>query len=289
VAYGLLSRDRNDTRWGAQGYSPDFRLRTLEQYNGFFAHEWAHATQDAIPPKLADAFSILCLAWKEASNTHRMPWLMVHQMKEFAKGLLGSHKPHISQLIEEFKNWMLRELNGALQRSEKKAVNASIKKIDQRLRLSKQQRDFEFPAMEYWKDIVTKSEIQLSISGSQNLAYCGLVFAYEWFVVNCFRALGGAEKERPNWPTFWTLFQSKLKSDPKTVYWDDRPVMIAREVRNCIAHLGGKVKPALLAEKPEIAIGPEGLFTVMPADNHKLFAVLKLKVSQLIEEARPLL
>ena len=47
------------------------------------------------------------------------------------------------------------------------------------------------PARQYWNEVSEKTEVALSITGSQNYAYCGLFFGYEWFLVRCFRALGG--------------------------------------------------------------------------------------------------
>lgn len=96
--------------------------------------------------------------------------------------------------------------------------------------------------------------MQLSITGSQGLAYCAQVFAYEWFVVSCFRLLGGPDRFRPNEDRFWGDWQSHLGRDGRADYWDTRPVKVARLARNCIAHTGGKAKPDLLAEQPEFFI-----------------------------------
>ncbi|HET6576219.1 MAG TPA: hypothetical protein VFG68_21640 [Fimbriiglobus sp.] len=259
----------------------------LEQYTGFFDHDWAKDFVARVPSRLTDAAGSLCLAWKEASNTHRLPWLMVHQMTAFAKGFMKGHKSHMARLIDEFRGWVLRELDGSLKRAERKTVLEGIRKIDQRLRIADQEQNASFPAREYWDDIVQKSEFQLSISGSQNLAYCALVFAYEWFVVSCFRVLGGPEKYKPNEDRFWTEFTTLFGRDMKPDYWDDQPVKIARIARNCITHLGGKTKPELIAETPALWISPEGIVSVQPSDNRDLFTVLKGKVSQLVGELTP--
>lgn len=257
----------------------------LHLYDSFFDHDWARTEFARVPAQLTEAFEHLCLAWKEAANTHRLPWLMAQQMKAFADGVLKNHKPYLARFIEGVKTVILNGLSGALKRAERKTVEKFMKTIDQRLRLGdQQQREIAFPIDAYWNGIIEKSEFQLSIAGSQGQTYCGLVFAYEWFVVNCFRALGGDEQERPGWKKFWPEFKSLLGGEPKATYWDDREVRIAREVRNCIAHLGGKAKPELLAEKHDLFISPEGIISIQPLNNRALFDVLKQKVTQLIRE-----
>ncbi len=80
--------------------------RNLEQYDGFFDHAWATEFTDGIHPHLSDAANNLCLVWKEASNTHRLPWLMVHQMKSFAEGFMSGHKSQTAKVVEQFQAWV---------------------------------------------------------------------------------------------------------------------------------------------------------------------------------------
>lgn len=259
----------------------------LELYNSFFDHAWAREMTGRVPLRLADAFDSLCLAWKEAANTHRLPWLMIHQMEQFAGGFMRRSQPDTAEMIVKFRDWLLSEMDGELKRVEKKAVIAAIKKIDQGLRVASQVKDAHFPAVEYWNDLIGKSEFRLSISGSQGQTFCALVFGYEWFLVGSFRALGGPEKYKPSEDRFWSEFGKLLGGDPKAVYWDDQAVRIARTARNSIAHLGGKAKPDLLAEEHGLFISPEGIISVQPTNNRDLFEALRAKVTQLVEEATP--
>jgi hypothetical protein len=259
----------------------------LDLYASFFDHRWAQELDQRTPPKLAEAVESLCLAWKEAAATHRLPWLMIHQMEAFAGGMIRGHKPRMARLVEALKSWVWRELDGSLQRAEKKKLIGAIKKADQSLRLSDHKQDVKIPAVAYWNDLIDKSEFQFSIIGSQNLSYCGLVFGYEWFLVSCFRVLGGPDKYKSNEDRFWTDFTARLGGDPKAEYWEDRPVKIARIARNCIAHSGGKAKPELLAEKPDLFVSDDGLITVRPSNNRALFEVLKEKVTRLVGEVAP--
>src|SRR5205823_4688204 len=99
----------------------------LGLYESFFDHAWAEDLSARIHSRLADSFDSLSLAWKEAANTHRLPWLMIHQMESFAGGFMRRSKADMAVMIEQFKAWLFREMNGKLQRVEKKAINAAIK------------------------------------------------------------------------------------------------------------------------------------------------------------------
>jgi hypothetical protein len=263
--------------------------QNLELYDTFFEHAWADALTKRAPAQLTDAVSNLCLSWKEAANTHRLPWLMIQQMEAFSVAFMRRSKPEMAELTGRIRDWLFREMNGKLQRVEKKAIDAVLKKMDRGLRLASVEKDARFPANEYWNDIVKQSEMVFSIAGSQNLAYCALVFGYEWFLVSCFRALGGSEKLKPNQDKFWERFEQLMGRDVKPDYWDARPVRIARHARNSIAHLGGKAKSELVDEKSDLFVGPEGFISVRPTNNRVLYAALKRKVGQLVDEVAPIL
>ncbi len=265
----------------------------LDRYATFFDGPWAEALFKRAPTQLADAVSNLVLSWRMAANTHRLPWLMIHQMEGFASGFMRRSKPDMAVLMERLRNWLFKELDGELRRVEKKAINAVIDKLDQGLRLESQTKDGRIPAREYWDEISDQQEMCFSITGSQNLSYCALFFAYEWFLVGCFRALGGEAKFRTNQDKFWKRFAELLGRDPVPDYWEEpegaasRPLVVARLARHSIAHTGGKAKEELKAEKHGLTVSPEGFVSVWPSNNLALFSVLKQKVDRLVDEVSP--
>ena len=86
----------------------------LHLYDRFFDHDWAQAEFARVPAQLTEAFEHLCLAWKEAANTHRLPWLMVQQMKAFADGVLRNHKPYVARFIESIPGRLEKHLSHGL-------------------------------------------------------------------------------------------------------------------------------------------------------------------------------
>src|SRR4051794_41483615 len=101
----------------------------LELYEGFYDHAWAQDMVERVPSQISGDFDSLCLAWKEAANTHRLPWLMIHQMEQFAGGFMRRSKPDMAVLIGKFRDWMLQEMGGELRRGgKKKGIAAGNKK-----------------------------------------------------------------------------------------------------------------------------------------------------------------
>lgn len=260
--------------------------QVLKQYESFFDHPWAMQLTATAPAELEDAVDSLCLAWKEAANTHAQPLLMMTQMEGFARGLLKDKQPEVAKLIREVNAWLKLNLKHALNRDRMKELEAKVRQFERGLRIAEGTRDTRYPIDEHWQRLLGIDEIQISISGSQGLSYCGLVFAYEWFVVSCYRVLGGQERFRPNEERFWKDWQVRFGRDGEADYWADPAVAVARETRNCVAHTGGKVKPELRAKRPGYFISTEGVLSIQPSDNHALFGVLKDKVSQLVGEVR---
>lgn len=259
----------------------------LDHYQSFFDGAWAEAIHARAPDKLRPALDNLFLTWKEAGNTHRLPWMMIRQMEAYSDRLVRDHSPHMMELMERIRDWVLRELDGALVRADKRKVIAAIKNIDRGLRLQKQQKEIPFPSTEFWAGVVHDQEMGITISGSQNLSYCALYFGYEWFLVSSFRELGGPEKYRPHEERFWKKFNELAGKDMEEEFWDKQSLWIAREARNSIAHLGSKAKRELAEKKPDLHICGEGFISVQANDNHALFAVLKDRVDRLVDELGP--
>jgi hypothetical protein len=259
----------------------------LELYESFYDHEWARGLIESMPEgKLSDAVANLCVAWKEAANTHRLPWLIITQMEHFVTGYVKEHRPTGMRLIDVLKNRLKRELGDSVRHMAKKKIDEVLEKIDKDFRENEKHLDPALEPLKYWNGLVNEQEFILSICGSQSLSYCALIFAYEWFVVSCFRLLGGAEETRPSDKRFWQAFESLLSRDVKPDYWDDKQVKIARFARNSIAHTGGKAKQELLDENPSLFIH-NGVITIQPTDTRDLFALLKGKVTLLVNEVLP--
>jgi hypothetical protein len=261
----------------------------LSLYDSFIDYAWVQATAAKTDgTRLDGPFCCLSLAWKEAANTHRLPWLMITQMERFVVSQLGIPSLGL-QLVEAIKSRILSDVGDSVSNMGKKKVRQVVDKLAEDVRAGEAaaNADNALNPHRYWQQLLAIDEFQLSVSGSQRLAFCALIFAYECFLVDCYRLLGGLEKHKPNEDRFWDGMQTLLSRDSKPDYWDHTAIRIGRIARNCFAHTGGKAKPELVAENPNLYISPGGDISVQPSDNRNLYTALKNKVEQLIGEVLP--
>lgn len=260
-----------------------------ELYDSYLDRDWTELMTLRVPQQLDAAFSSMCLAWKEAVNTQRIPFLMVEQMASFANGYMRARPPKGRRMIDALQIDIQRRLSGNLRRHDRKQIQASLKKADQAMRIADERVAVQFPKQQYWDEVIENIEIRLCITGAQNQGFCSLVFAYECFVVACFEALGGDPKKRIAHDPFWNDFAARLGRDahqesPQTKYWNDPIISTAREVRHSFAHRGGKVKREDMREGHGFYISPMGIVTVKPENNRELYRVMKSKVTDLVAE-----
>lgn len=249
-----------------------------EKYDTFLDYAWIKSI--SVPPQLEAALNSLLMSWKEAANTHRMPFLMVEQMRAFADGYAQSRPPKGRRLLNAVHQKLSRDIH--LTRTQRKQTLAVLKRADQAERIARDETCF--PADRYWELMIRESEMLLSITGSQSLAFCAQLFAYECFVVSCFEAVGGNPKRRPSDDRFWDEFQRLLSGDPRTSCWDAPVIATAREVRNSIAHRAGRVKTDLMRKDHGFHLSNFGVVSIMPENNIELHGVLRTAVTQLAAE-----
>ncbi len=94
----------------------------LENYQGFFDHQWAKDFYEVIQGSKLDGMIFdLSLEWKAISCVRRWPWLMIHGVKNAIEGALNTKSPakiqmNLQTIWEQYQQE--REFNMALWMSE---------------------------------------------------------------------------------------------------------------------------------------------------------------------------
>lgn len=74
----------------------------LNEYRGFFDHQWSKDFLDTIrPTKLSPVGFDLVAAWKGISEARRFPWLMIQAVNAAVEGSLNLATPFSSQVLNE--------------------------------------------------------------------------------------------------------------------------------------------------------------------------------------------
>lgn len=68
-----------------------------ELYDTYLDYEWVETF--SVPSRIEEAFDSFWMAWKEDSNTHRLPYLVVEQMEAFANEYMRARLPKGRRMI----------------------------------------------------------------------------------------------------------------------------------------------------------------------------------------------
>ncbi len=275
----------------------------LASYEQFFDHGWCDRVFGLVENSpLRAAVETLMLAWRSTDGAHRLPWLAVQQLKQFA---VGTNKPSASYpptfveaLVQTLSDKLINcvpELNFKQRLALGRAIGRLKKETLQARKAADSQITIDVEG--YWNSLIEKSEFDFCILGVQRINYGSLFFAYEDFLANTIRTKDPdyRSKNNPIKGAFARHFGVSL-----TDYcWNDAEVDLAKLVRHALAHNGGSLGTDLDRYKTRFvdATGMtsvllqgdrfnvvNGKIQITPCNTKYLFGVLKDRVSRIVEE-----
>ncbi len=263
----------------------------LESYKTFFDHEWAdRILTETDGTGLYDIAVDLCVNWKSAVNMHVLPWFVVQSMSNVAEGMASAIEPVPVVAVKLWASEVEKEMEGHLNRMGRKKLRELVHKSSQRAANVRESLPPLLPAEVAWKAFLDRDqagshEFHLAVWGSQRLCYGALYHAYECFLTRCVGRFQRNEDYR--------VYSAKaLGKDLAAAFGKDiaedcleqGPVVMAREVRNTLAHNGGRANANVAAKLHGVRI-EEGLLHLMPADNKDLFDMLKVRAENVAMKA----
>lgn len=259
----------------------------LDSYQTFFDHPWARQLSALVSgTKLEEPAWSLCVAWKSAANSHALPWMMMQSMKSFADGLLGAYEPFGLKVISALAQRIPAEMGTSLSNMRRKQLVDVIRRIRNDVYSANQANEERFDVEQAWQSFLDPNliELHLSIWGSQRICYGALFHAYEDYVRHCV----SVARSDPNYRTFFKqLIRDAVALVGQTIAdycLNDRPVQIARLVRNALAHNGGKITDELRGLPHGLAVEDDAV-QIMAPDTKQLFDQLKVRAYGLAEVA----
>ncbi len=124
------------------------------------------------------------------------------------------------------------------------------------------------------------------VIGTQVLAYSGIYFAYEHFLVSCCEAkLGRHFPGAIGYPKIKIAIESAFSPTLEQQVWSHSEVERIRRVRNDLVHRSGIPKPETSNVAPDVVI--EGHLQITPNDIKEEMEVLTRKVDLVVSEEYP--
>ena len=185
----------------------------LDSYKSFFDHEWCERTFTSVATsRLKNPVDTLMSAWRRTDGIHRLPWVMVDQLRGYAEGEVGAslryrtryHTNVVQGLCEKLEAWT-PSLDSEQRREQRRAVVRIEESSNQALKTAKSHVPFYVSG--YWDRMIGNFEFCVSILGAQRLTYPSLFFAYEDFLASTIKA-----KKDPNYSSKGRNIGLDLKS-----------------------------------------------------------------------------
>ena len=134
---------------------------------------------------------------------------------------------------------------------------------------------------DFWGEYLKTNEFKGSLWKVAEGAYNSIYFAYENFIVS----LLNKKQEKSIRITdrqFNSLLIDEFGVNLANLVWNDSFVAVSREVRNCLAHNGGKASPRLKKMRPLPMIEKENIL-ISATDVRLLYQKLKPKVYSIVQ------
>jgi hypothetical protein len=264
----------------------------LESYKPFFDDKWHTEISTLVEGSLlAIPVHNLCVNWMAASSAHSGPWLMFITVSGFALGLSRKREMLAAQVLGEHAKLTFRQFCQTTPSSTKKMrreVQARLEDVGKELRaeverLQECTRD-KWEASYFWAAYLNNrvsSDFKLSIWGAQRVCYGAIYHAYENFVRDCIAVVKGRSSY---YDELFAGARSTLGKEVVDCCLTDPRVKLAYQIRNALAHNGGKETDKLREIRHGIHV-KDGVLQIVPEDTVGLFDLLKEKVFRLANKA----
>jgi hypothetical protein len=133
---------------------------------------------------------------------------------------------------------------------------------------------------ELWQHYMASDSFKAALWKTAEGGYSSVYYAYENLLVNVLNS-NLEQKARVTDREFGSLVSRIFGESLASKLWNNSTVAIAREIRNCLVHRGGKASEKLLSMKPLPRIS-EGDVLISASDARNLHIELKGRVELLI-------
>ena len=258
----------------------------LESYQSFYDHEWARSFSQLVSGTMLDPPALdLCKDWKGAANAGRLPWHVVHSLKDFYYGYLQPGDSSFQRLTKGLLVWLQDRTRHSFNLTKQKELIGIVNKVSQEVQEGITKAPPVLDLDEIWSEFLSITEFTLSLWSLQKLCYCAVYYAYENFLRMCVSIGQDRPEYRPRTDELMRDLRALFGIPIGDACLSDEGVVLARQVRNALAHNGGRATTEIEANRGELSI-LDGDIQIMPLDVRKLYTLLKGQVTAIAEKSR---
>jgi len=268
--------------------SPQIHIRVcpdIKAYQDYLPDDWSEAIVKKLPvgSVLERLVLDLALSWRGASYTAQMPATSIKAMHAAALGRGKVVSPDSS--IVSYSDGILAKLSLQVpdlvdDRALRARIQAALVTVSADFRDRAAAVKDDFPIEPMWTEFLNDPPFQLSLWGSQRVAYVAFYNAYEAFLIDCLKFGTGLLRLRTtDKPEFNDALRKALGEDVSSPCWSHHEINIARLVRHAFSHNGGRLTDDLKKQKHCIEVIEDDL-QIMPQDIHRMLNRLRAAVAE---------
>jgi hypothetical protein len=255
---------------------------TLENYASFYDDDWATQFLDAVERSAVEegAFN-LSFAWFGAARVCSMPRILIDMTEGYHNGFLKHRKPFVRELAEKVSDEIKTRMRGSsIPKTAIGRLTVETRKIADRM--AEVRANVEFDRQWLWKSFLSEPQFAIIVVTAQRQSFAAIYFAYEHFLLECYKAKSGDSAARVD-REFGKRLKSTYGEAVRDYCWSDPAVNIAKLVRHAIGHAGCSETPDLKKQKHGIPV-KDGRLQIMVGHNRLLFNHLKVRALKIAEE-----
>lgn len=257
----------------------------LDAYRPFIDDAWAKQILSLSKGTPLDSFVFdLVVAWRAASYTHVLPFVMVRNLKAFVESFTNTQDPHAWKVADALAEYVEHEMGDDLNHMRRKKLREITRNLSNKIKAELDAKPVKVDEQAVWAEYLLLHPFQMSLWGSQRLCYGGVYYAYEDLFVRCYRLASGNTKERIFFnEQFTTDFRVTFNDDVLKYCWTDEEVQVARLVRHALVHNGGRMTAELNGKSHGLVV-EDGEIQIMAADTKALHDTLKDRATRIVSE-----
>jgi hypothetical protein len=276
----------------------------VEIYKSFLDYPWLQDLEQRVRGTALDKpFMRLIVTWKGTANAYAMPYLMMTTLASFEKGYLRPQESLPEHAIQAMAQAVPKRMAEKHKLSHSK--QQQFKEVCLEILQTVEYKQRAYPELD--KDAMFKellhakpggSELQVGVKSLIEVCFSGLFHAYEHFVSQCIKIGKGGNYSTRRFELILKGAKEVFGPDVAEFCLTHDEVVVARAVRNSLAHNGSEystdmfgrpIEPATFARLDALLkqdyFVEEGEIKVVAANTVKLFRMLAVRVSKLIDKA----
>jgi hypothetical protein len=259
----------------------------LASYGMFLDDAWSERfVTESDKSRLRESAFILLRDWRGTAHAFRTAWLTVHSLKWLQDDLAKQTPGFFNRFSTAFGKYVAER--SKLSNMRRRELIGAVKQLGETVARSTREHPPDFDAEVAWRGFLENPQFVLSLWSTQRMSFSALFFAYENFLQ---RAVAVARRD----DEYRALRVVVLAEDFAEVFgadlgydcFDHPDVGVARLVRNCLSHDGGRESKKLRDTQHRIRV-ENGDLQVFPEDVRGLFDLLKARSMRVVERAAQL-